>query len=317
MSVLCIAVLVLCACFIPNILMIGTLMTEVKCPSCRASMDFKSVFFATNPVSIKCPGCAEVIKVNKLYAIPIAGLVAVVAFGLWDYVDSQGASVKQSILAMVALGLVVEYLYFELIRKGMVPSSLTKDLERDASGDTPSCDYKVVPRIKNKHYLIAAQREMNGVEKSIPITEPLAGDLVLAYAIDMGENYVALSESSAEEFNISMEGLRQKAEVAALPSLGGIRVNQQGKVSELACADNMTACSILFPEMWNQIEGEIGGPVVMSVPHRDTVLYARADDDEAVEELNVAMESFDFDEVHALSKLLFTRDGDAWRPLGV
>jgi uncharacterized protein YtpQ (UPF0354 family) len=292
----------------------GRNMTEMKCPACGTSMDFKSVISSTNPASIKCPGCVESIKINYLYAVPITVFVLIMAFGVWNYLEHLEASFKQSLLAMIALGLVVEYLYFEALKRGIVPSSLTAErVINEQNNCANSNSYKIVPRVKNSNYLNVIQNVTNGVEESIPVTEPLVGDLVLTYAIDLGESYVALSKSSAKDFNVSMDNVRQTAEVNALSSLKGIQVNPHGKVFELACSDNMMACSILFPALWDQIEGEIGGPVIIGVPHRDTVLYAHADDKEAIEELISAMARFDFEETHALSKLLFVRDNNEWR----
>jgi len=289
-------------------------MSEMKCSLCSTSLDFKSVLTSSNPIAIKCPGCDKKIKVKVSYAIPIAVVTVFLAVGLWYLLEQYGASFKRSAIGLIIFGLAVEYLYFEALRRGIVPSSLTNENRQNEEPESVGLKtYNIVPRIKNINYLNSVKNVTNGVENSTPITEPLVGDLVLAYAIDIGENYVALSKSSSEEFNISMENVRKTAETNALQSLRSIQVNPYGKLFEITCPDNMMACSILFPALWNQIEGEIDGPVIVAIPHRDTVIYARADDNEAIEELRDAMTHFDFEDTHALSKQFFVRDGNEWQ----
>lgn len=288
-------------------------MAAMKCPSCGSGLDFKSVLTSNNPARIKCPGCDSKAVVPLTYVIPIAIAVLALSLGLWYFVDQHDFRLKFALIAFVALGLVVELLYFFGLKTGIVPSNLVSEFKKEVrvDGDAPT-RYKVLPRIKNTNYVAATENLTSDALSSKPIIEPLFGDLVLAYAVDLGDSYVALSEATATEFDINLNNLRQTAEFNALSSLRGIRMNPHGKIVELACSDNMMACSILFPALWNQIEGQAGGPVIVAVPHRDTVLYARADDAEAIEELKNAMTQFDFEDTHALSRQFFIRANKEW-----
>lgn len=292
-------------------------MADMKCPSCGSGLDFKSVLTSNNPARIKCPGCDTKAVVPLSFVIPIAITVLGLSIALWYYVELQDVRFKPALIAFIALGLGVELLYFLGLKKGIVPSTLVSEFKKEVSGEGAATErYKVLPRIKNTNFVSASENLTSDATRSMPITEPLVGDLVLAYAVDIGDRYVALSEATASEFNIDLKTVRQTSEFNALPALRGIRMNPHGKLVELICSDNMMACSLLFPALWNQIEGQAGGPVVVAVPHRDTVIYARADDAEAIEELKSAMAQFDFEDTHALSKQLFVRANEGWEVFG-
>ena len=87
-------------------------------------------------------------------------------------------------------------------------------------------------------------------------------------------------------------------------------MRNDGTVHELTNSQNMAACTILFPPLWEQIERELGSPVIAAFPHRDFVLYARRKDAEALKRF---VEEVDFNETHALSRLLFERADGEWR----
>jgi len=92
----------------------------------------------------------------------------------------------------------------------------------------------------------------------------------------------------------------------------------EGLVNKLTTRDNLIACSILYPELWRQIEGEIGGKILVAIPHRDTVLYAREDNEKAVSELQrIINEDIDFSDTHALSKSLYQLVENSWQVAGI
>jgi len=173
----------------------------------------------------------------------------------------------------------------------------------------------LVPRIKHTNFLTALDG-LPGVtdvpESSRPIVEPLAGDLVLSYAMDIGPSYVSVTPASLAEYGLDPTTLRQQALANGLEALKSLSVRTNDVVFELVAPDNMAACTMLFPEFWEQTRNELGSPVVAAFPHRDFVLYAR-DDAAGTAALREIIASLNFDETHALSKLLYYPARDGWR----
>jgi uncharacterized protein YtpQ (UPF0354 family) len=179
---------------------------------------------------------------------------------------------------------------------------------------SPEAPIVIVPSIKHVNFLEAAAK-IPGMEASrMPLAEPLAGDLLVTYSIDRGDRYEFVSEAAVEQYKLQKHDLRSLAKINALPALSKSKTRSDGTVHELTADDNMTACSILFPELWEQIERQIGGEVIAAFPHRDAVLFARADSPTAIAALKKVISQINFSDRHSLSQLLYCRVNAAWRP---
>jgi len=165
----------------------------------------------------------------------------------------------------------------------------------------------VVPRIKHTRFLEAAAALPGMVEETAPLAEPLAGDLLVTYAVDTGPAFEMVSAASLEKYGLERNSLRMRARTSAKPALRSVNRRTDGVVHELTADNNMAACTILFAEFWDQIEREQGGPVIAIFPHRDRVYFGRADDAATKPALRKLLREFDFDDTHALSQLLYTR----------
>ena len=172
----------------------------------------------------------------------------------------------------------------------------------------------VVPRIKHTNFLRAA-RAIPGMEQhATPLAEPLAGDLLVTYAVDTGPAFEMVSPATLDKYGLERASLRTRARTGAKPALRSIRRRTDGVIHELTADDNMAACTILFAELWDQIEREEGGKVVAIFPHRDRVYFGRADDAAARPALQKLLGEFNFEDNHALSQLFYTRaPSGAWQ----
>jgi uncharacterized protein YtpQ (UPF0354 family) len=168
----------------------------------------------------------------------------------------------------------------------------------------------IVPRIKQTNFARAIDDIPGMNANSRPIIEPLVGDLLLTYAIDIGPSYMAVTPNVLRENNLQQSDLRVLGEANALHAMRSLKVRTDGTVHEITADENMVACTILFPELWQQIEQEIGAPIVAAFPHRDFVIYSSQDKIDALKQI---VNGVDFNETHALSKLIFQRFNGGWR----
>jgi uncharacterized protein YtpQ (UPF0354 family) len=171
---------------------------------------------------------------------------------------------------------------------------------------------RIVPRIKNTNFLSALSEIPGMTENLIPITMPIVGDLLLTYSIDQGTEYTSISKKILSDIGKSMEDVHSTALSNCLQVMRSLRMNTNDLFYELSADENMAACSILFPELWKQIEEEIGGKAIVAFPHRDAVLYTRQDSDAGVTELNRLLNTLDFSDNHSLSKKLYKIGVSGW-----
>jgi len=174
----------------------------------------------------------------------------------------------------------------------------------------------VVPRIKHANFLVAMANIPGMDAESRPLAEPLAGDLLLTYAVDTGPGYEMVSPASVAKYGLDRPRLRTQARQNVLPVMRSIKLQTDGTLYELTANDNMAACTILFAEFWDRVEREQGGKMIAIFPHRDRVVFGRADSLATRPALAKVRDAIDFDETHALSKLLYARSpSGAWQAL--
>ncbi|GGE39735.1 hypothetical protein GCM10007421_12090 [Halopseudomonas oceani] len=169
----------------------------------------------------------------------------------------------------------------------------------------------VVPRIKHKNFLVAIDSIPGMTDESRPVTEALVGDLYLSYAIDIGPSYISVTPANLRDHNLAQADLRRLAETNGLAAMRKIHVGTDGTIHELAAPENMAACTILYPALWQQIEKEMGCPVAVAFPHRDIVLYAPADS-KGITALTEVIGQMNFEDTHALSRLLYRPSPAGW-----
>lgn len=68
-----------------------------------------------------------------------------------------------------------------------------------------------------------------------------------------------------------------------------------------------------FSGLWNQIVAELGTKVVVSFPHRDSVVYTSANSAEGIATVMDFISHVNFKDTHALSRLLFVWDCEKWQ----
>lgn len=301
-------------------------MSERKCPHCHSPLDFQTLVFSMNPIIIRCKHCSESILVSPLIAAILVTLMIGVGYATWLWLAELGFAPNQSLPGVLLTSLGLVYAYYEGLRSGIIPSSLVV-----VDGTTPrpeththSVDQedinatigRLIPRIKPATYLESIRASSGETPQSEPFTQPLFGDLLLAYAIDTDDSHIALSPTSAEQFGLpaAFPGpeLQAAAEKNALASLATIRQSEHGSIKQLTCDQHMMACGVLFPALWDQIEGSEGTEVVIAVLHRDQLWYVPSDNPMAIAELKAAVEQFDMDDNHALSRTLYVREEDEW-----
>ncbi len=327
-------------------------MPDATCPHCRSPLDFPTLLLSFNPASIRCQGCDNNIRVSNVVATAVVALLLTGSYALWRLLDTHSVTPNQTLLVMV-IGLVgIEYLYFEALRQGWLPSTLTKEpvgIASTPSTQTPCDDTAaaptaaratipitipdtgrpiaecIIPRIQHRRCLppvLEATDDQPVPPSSINrlINQPLFGDLVLTYAIDTRDGHIALTHDLFEQCQLPtssippspLKDLFTLAEHNALPSLANIRQLDDGMIKQLTCDHQMMACGILFPALWDQIEHSEGTEVVIAVLHPDHIWYVPSNNPDAIAALKTAMTDVTFDDADLLSRTLYVREEDEW-----
>jgi len=179
---------------------------------------------------------------------------------------------------------------------------------------TPNEQLSIIyPRIKTPYFLNSLQ-EMDIPEDQLPYTEPFVSNLVITYAFDFPERFQMVTRSDMEKLNINENQILDIALQNFSRDLENLNVENNPPLLVLRTGGEMEACALLLPDLWPQIEQDVDGELVASVPFRDLVLLAGSNDQEAMEEIKIAAKGiYDPQETHAITPELFVWRNGFWQ----
>lgn len=151
-------------------------------------------------------------------------------------------------------------------------------------------------------------------QKNFPITHPLVGDLLVAYAFDTGGVFQMISESSLGIAAVRLDELYDLA-ICNLQRVvaGKIKGESHGSVCSFTTGDDLASCLILIPSMWNAFVQGLKGELVVAVPCREYVFCTESTNSDGLDLLRKATDEAYFREsVHAISRRFFVWRNSQW-----
>lgn len=172
----------------------------------------------------------------------------------------------------------------------------------------------LVPRIKHLAFLDTLNSIPDMTQASMPVVVSVAGDLLLTLALNEAEQFVMVTPAVLDELQLDFEQACALALENGWQALDQLTVRTDGVLYEFTAPDNMVACSLLYPSIWDKVEQDLSAPVLAWFAHRELVLFT-ADRPDGLAALQEAAAELRFEDNHALSKLLFRRVEGQWQPL--
>lgn len=199
---------------------------------------------------------------------------------------------------------------FDLFKKKPTPSADAPAVGRD----------QLVPRIRHLNFLRALQA--HGIPpEQMPVTMPLCGELLVAFAFDLPGQFVMATPPLLSKAGIAFD----EAAALARTNLKGrfqaqlMRTEHEG-LMRVQAGDTFEAVLLIFDGFWDQhVRSLVGGDIVAAAPRRDVLMVADAAVPGAVQALREHAEAVfsGSDDAHALSfQPMLRRDG-RWQVLDV
>lgn len=170
---------------------------------------------------------------------------------------------------------------------------------------------KLVPRIHHQASLPEGE----------PFRQALVGDLVLVYT----DGSQLLARAQLAELGLTDQGLLELAVEnlsRLLTSLTGQVVSgakfgleEEGPVfTSLKVGQDLEACLLLLPHVWNELAARGTGELVVGVPGRDRIMFTSSDNIVGQMAMRKLMEAaYEHAGAHALSQQLFVWRDNAWQ----
>jgi hypothetical protein len=150
------------------------------------------------------------------------------------------------------------------------------------------------------------------------VCDRLAERLSLCFTFDAGETRRYVTEADLVAWGIEADEVRRRAGARAKEALRSERPAStpiEGGLSYLLSAegDGLDAAALAWPR---RLEELAGGPVLVAVPQRHTLLAWRSDGGELDTIMAVGVRRMHDAAPHPVSPLVYRHDGEAWRVWG-
>lgn len=172
---------------------------------------------------------------------------------------------------------------------------------------------QIVPRIKNVEF-VAALEEAGVPQDQLPVTEPLAGDLIVTYAFDLPDSFEMVTRPHLAELGVEPGALRELAVDNLRRQIPQISLQQSGSLFRAVTGNNMDACTLLSQSLWEERAKSMAGSLIAAVPSRDFVIFCDSTSEDGMHELQeFAAGAFAAAENHALTPSLLRWTGAGWQ----
>lgn len=140
----------------------------------------------------------------------------------------------------------------------------------------------------------------------MPISSPIAGDLVLTFAMEVGDLFVSLTPRECKRLKIdsAVESLTRNSRITIADAVDSSYEIQayDGEAFRITIKPDMDACSMIEPGIWINFAAQKDDSLIAIFPHRNLVFFAAKQEVEEVNALKRFMSDVDFSHTHALSR---------------
>jgi len=167
----------------------------------------------------------------------------------------------------------------------------------------------VMPSMTTEQRLSA----LRGLDDKQPLTELLAGDLVVTYVVDTGQERRLVRTDDLEALGISADEIMDRALADLTDDLSEVQLGEHSHLMMVQTGADLEACTLLLAGLWDQLAEQLDGDVAVGAPSTDIVLIADSASTEAMDELRrAAAQLHDPNAPNGLSAQLFVWRNGRW-----
>jgi len=178
----------------------------------------------------------------------------------------------------------------------------------DQASEEPISRSQIVPAIKDQLYF----GELGTVVKVV--REHFVADLWIAYVRDLPTRMLSLMESELPKLGLAREVLRE----LAIENLKGILpdIEKHGDGSWfMVTAGDYTASVLLLDAVWEQLESDVAGDLVVAAPTRDVLLVTGTESTNDIATIRAKAIELEQGGSYAISQTLLRRRNGKWESL--
>ena len=274
------------------------------------ALAFVAAIFSLAPTALAAPPSAAEVQLKVLAKLKANAAVAKATLRADGCIDALLKTEKEPrVICTDNLAL--------LIKNSDLPDSVIDDfVERNALAkiDTGPAQISLLkaawPVMRATETLDAFDAGLtSGKDPTRLVRDAFAADVSVAYVFDIGQGMRYATEKDLTEMGASHAALTTAAMKNLSDATGETRWERSGNAMLADFDANYNSSLIMLDDLWPEIEKQLGGPIAVGIPSRDSIIAVRTDDAAAVAEIRAAM---NHDYAYAISSKLFKRENGKW-----
>jgi len=152
-------------------------------------------------------------------------------------------------------------------------------------------------------------------EKKQPVVRPFVEGIEILYVLDTPKAFRFINRSDLETAGLNLERLHEIASrnAANLKPLKYGPAPNQPDIFFMPAGDGLGTARVFDGALWDRIEKEVGGPVVICAPTRDWVLFVKQENRDGIERLRGLANRIVRGEAYPVSPVVFHRQNGVWQ----
>ena len=175
-----------------------------------------------------------------------------------------------------------------------------------------SINLRIFPRIRTPAFMEFHQQLPKMTEEQMPRAGIVIGDLLVTYAIEVGNTFRPISALTCKEVGINRKDLATISIMNLRSLVTKPTIQSKDQLFAVQTGHDMEAAMILIPEFWNQVQQTLGDTLAVAVLHRNKVVLTRSSSKENRVKLRELVDSENFSNTHALFRRIYTWSSGEW-----
>lgn len=131
----------------------------------------------------------------------------------------------------------------------------------------------VVPLVRSRNAMRAQLRARHYDRENGPAIAPYVGDLVIVFALEMPSSIRSLTRATRNELPVADRELLNRASTNLLDHIQNISRWDGEAVTMLTAGGQYESSLMLVDALWEELEVQVSGELVVAVPSRDVLLF--------------------------------------------
>lgn len=172
----------------------------------------------------------------------------------------------------------------------------------------------VIPAVLSQKYVNSINQTVDA--QSALVTEPLAGDLMIACMFNLGDNFAVITQHHLKDLGVTWLQLKARAIDNLRSTRKPVQLHAMSTIYLVNAGAALNASLLLDDTVWSEISTKVAGDLLVAAPSRDALILTGTGVPGGPIALQLMANKLHKEEHHPISTTMLVRRDGHWKALG-